>query len=475
MTDTKNTVRLPEGESGSRFFHRMLVETAAQFPKALELAQLPPSSAQFKKTYGDDLCRFEAARVSSTQRVAIARHLSSAMLASLRYADQPLLEALQKRVAAPAVEKTPPAEPTLKVEVPLDGRVYRGAEVRGLVDRLFAEHHISAPARDGLTWILQHIEKQGGTLDLRGHRFALLGASAEISPAPLLLAAGAEVLWIDVKTPPHQAGVTHTQQPSDLLGDPVAVAALVRQFADKGPVHVGLLAYAPGKGRELGLAAVMTALVQTLGPEVVRSAFVFISPTSPAEVQSEDRAVIARRHAAPPMWQRALAMSRVLKRPGFAGHDHNAIANSIISLQGQGYQAAQYFAKIAAAETWAVDGLEGTPITVSANVAGITNTRSLTHPLFQLAFVGAPSFGLRVFATETTRALAGLLMIHDLLNPQAPGAAGRVYGSPEEKVRALRSQQLHGGVYDQPFQFESIVRVGAIIGMGKRPSLLWKR
>ena len=474
-TQSNATVGLPKGESGSQFFHRILSETAAQFPKALELAHLPTSRAEFKKSYGDDLCRFEAARIGSPQRVAIARHLSSATLASLRYGDAPLLEALQKSVPAPPVSRTAPSAPTLHAEVPFEGRAYRDREVASLAERLFGDHHLTAATRDALLWIVEHIAAQGGTLDLRGQRFALLGASAEISPAPMLLAAGAEVLWIDMKTPPQQAGVTHPAQPSDLLGQPQTVAAMVRQFAADGPVHLGLLAYAPGKSRELGLAAVMNALVQTLGPQVVRSVFMFISPTSPAEMQPEDLAVVAARARSPALWQRALVVTRVLKQPGFSGHDRNAVSRAIISLQGQGYQAAQYFAKIASAEAWAADGLAGTSITVSANVAGITNTRSLAHPLFQLAFEGASAFGIRVFATETTRALAGLLMLHDILNPNAPGAAARAYPCAEDKARTLRSQQIHGGVYDLAWQFDSVVRVGAVIGMSRRPNLLWKR
>ncbi|MFZ5439576.1 MAG: hypothetical protein ACOZQL_06190, partial [Myxococcota bacterium] len=139
------------------------------------------------------------------------------------------------------------------------------------------------------------------------------------------------------------------------------------------------------------------------------------------------------------------------------------------------YQAAQYLTKIISGEVLATSGLGGQPITLSANVAGITNTRSLSHPLFQAGFEGAPLFGVRIFEPTTTRALAGLLMLHDLLNPDAPGAAARPFRSELERARAVRSEQLHGGVYDLPWQFESAVRSAAVIGLGKRPGLLFKR
>ncbi len=114
------------------------------------------------------------------------------------------------------------------------------------------------------------------------------------------------------------------------------------------------------------------------------------------------------------------------------------------------------------------------PITVSANVAGITATRSLSHPLFQAAFAGAPAFGVRIFEPATTRALSGLLMLHDVLNPSAPGAAAAAV-APTERARALRAQQVHGGVYDLPWEFESAVRAAAVLGAARKPSVLFSR
>jgi hypothetical protein len=108
-------------------------------------------------------------------------------------------------------------------------------------------------------------------------------------------------------------------------------------------------------------------------------------------------------------------------------------------------------------------------------VAGITNTRSLSHPLFQIAFQGAPQFGVRIFEPATTRALSGLLMLHDLLNPDAPGAATKQYDDELARAKAVRAEQIHGGVYDLPWQFESAVKTAALLGMGKRPDLLVRR
>jgi hypothetical protein len=114
-------------------------------------------------------------------------------------------------------------------------------------------------------------------------------------------------------------------------------------------------------------------------------------------------------------------------------------------------------------------------VTVSANVAGITRTRSMSHPIFQAAFLGAPAFGVQIFDPETTRALSGLLMLHDLLNPNAHGAAARHAESAGDRIDRLLSQQVHGGVYSMPFELESAIRVAALLGMAKKPGLMFGR
>ncbi len=470
---------LANGETGSSFFHRVLREAVGAFPTELNGAQLPSSSKAFKAGYGDAVCRFEAARIGSSKRVEIARHLQTATQTSLGLSTggvvTPLRDALTEVVAAPPTE-THEAKGAAgwRPEVPLDDRIYRGREVLEAVDVLQTAHHLTDAAARGLRWLVEHAEKQGGKLDLSGERFALLGANAELSPVASLLAAGATVRWVDVKPPTNHAGagrIIATKGGDDLLSNPLAVAAALREFAKDGPVHVGLFAYAPGASRELRLAGVMDALVRSLGPSVVKSVSMFISPTSPGEMQPEDTKAAEAVRRSPKWWMRGAAATGALKAPGSYGN----VARGVISLQGAGYQAAQYLTKIIAAESLAIDGLHDAPVTLSANVAGITNTRSLSHPLFQIAFQGAPSFGVRIFEPALTRAVSGLLMLHDLLNPEAPGAAASAHGGALGRAKAVRTEQIHGGVYDLPWQFESAVKTAAVVGMSKKPSVLFKR
>lgn len=473
MTTDTTGVQLGSGETGSSFLHRALLETASRFPAELSAAQVPADPRRFKEDFGDVVTRFEAARVATSRRVEVARQLLHLTNASLLLDGAPLLAALEEPVAAPSTQAHRSAARGFVPEVPLDGTVYRGHDVRHALDRLLDAHHLTRAAHRALSWM---VERSADGLDLRGHRFALIGAAAELSPAAMLLDAGATVRWLDVRPPAVFSGdLVTTLGGDDVLRQPRAVVAALRAFASEGPVHLGLFAYAPGASRELRLAAAMDAVVRSLGAQVVKSVSLFVSPTSPGELQPEDLAAAAARGQAPAWWQRGFAAARALKGPGSFGAPSTQVARGAISLQGAAYQAAQYLTKLLSSEVLAVDGLGGAPVTVSANVAGITRTRSLSHPLFQVAFEGAPAFGVRIFHPETTRALSGLLMLHDLLNPEAPGATSRAFATEADKARALRSQQVHGGAYDLPWQFESAVRTAAVVGLGRRPDLLFRR
>ena len=126
-------------------------------------------------------------------------------------------------------------------------------------------------------------------------------------------------------------------------------------------------------------------------------------------------------------------------------------------------------------EVWAVDGpspgASGDAFRVSANSAAITRTRSLSTPIFEAAFLGAPSFGVTTLAPATTRALNGLLVLHDLLSPEAATAPSNA-GLPEaERAARVRAQQVHGGVNANPYTLDASITFAALLGMAQSPSL----
>jgi hypothetical protein len=291
------------------------------------------------------------------------------------------------------------------------------------------------------------------------------------------------VLWVDLADPALalagedglSGSLFRAAEAQNLLEQPREIAHAIEQFASDGPVHIGMFAYAGGASQEWRLGAVMNAITASLDPALVRSVSLLVSPTTPSVLSSESVRAEAARRAAAPLWQRALATSGALTAPGHFAQDAQHIALATVALQGLSYQAAQYISKIAAAESYAVYGsrLEGgqeRPLPVSANVAGITRTRSLSHPLFEAAFAGAHHFGVRIFDAATTRALSGLLMLHDVLHA---GPASEL--SPQARAAALHTRQVHGGIYGLPYVLEGVIRSAALLGMASRPSVLWKK
>ncbi|MEE9281137.1 MAG: hypothetical protein V3V67_13275 [Myxococcota bacterium] len=486
---TAEGVRFPEGHTASTLFYEILREAVDRYPDVLGPAELPPDARTFRKTYADALVRFEAYRASSPRRSEIARDIVRATASRLRFgtgqADRPLDEYFARPADPLPVETLTLGPPTrLTPRVPWEGRTYTGKELHALADTFLERHLMTRAAADALRWISDHARATGG-IDLSGHKFAVLGASAELAATRLLLEAGASVLWIDLTEPPaalraneEQLGgsLTHVREGADLLLQPREIARTIADFAGSDAAHLALYAYAAGHGSEWRLAAAMNGIVRCLDPDIVRSVTLLVSPTSTAVVQPEDRD--AASHHPARWWQSLLERAGRLPPSRFATGGVELI-RAIVPIQGVGYQAAQHIEKMLTAESLVsygtrLDGETRSSVDVSANVAGISRTRSLSHAVFDAAYLGAPLFGVTTFDPTTTRWLSGLLALHDLLNPDAPGSATRPSSEDATRAAALFAQQVHGGIYALPWALEPCITFAAVVGFARRPPLLWR-
>lgn len=458
--------------TGSTLLRAALAEATARFPAVFGDLSIPDDPKRFKRALPDLIVQFEARRADAPDRVDIARQLAAFVPARTRLGAELLCDAIVRSRPLPQpMVRRGTAPSGWMPSVSYGERTWEGPALAELADVLVRDQLVTRAAADALRWIAG--ERLSRPLDLDGETFVVLGAGAELAPTLLLLRAGARVLWIDARPPTgfsdadHAGTLVHLPTVGDLLGDPASVYAAVVDEARNRPVHVLLYAYAPGGGRELLLTSVMNTLVDRLPPGVLRSVTMLVSPTTPGEVLPEDRAARAERRAAAPRWQRAMARLGVLPEPACHRSGDTEVSRSIVALQGPTYLAAQYLGKMMAAEAWALDLA---PVRVSANVAGITRTRSLEHPLFLAGFLGAPAFGIRIYPSEETRVLSTLLMLHDLLNPAAPGADPT--GGPAAQGRRVAAQAVHGGVRTVPFVFDATIRVAAVLGLARKPSLL---
>ena len=482
-------VDLPAGTSASQLLHQILRAAVEQFPDELTAAELPEDPHAFRAEYATCLPRFEAARVASSQRTAIARHLAAESRRRFVWVvgdeETPLIDAMTEPqppldLDTIAFSGTPGWKPQLPI---VDGSAGTGAAIEDYAAGLVGRSSATAGVAESVTWLLTDGVDTGGTLDFSTRRIAILGGAAELAPATQWLAAGAHVLWIDVESPPAKlrrsgSGGRLSWIPggADLLTQPRRVAATIAEFAGNGSVDIGLYAYAPGKGREWRLTAAMNAIIDSLPADAVDTVTLLVSPTTPGQLTSHELKIEQERRLDRPIWQGTLDRFGLLGSGG--GHvtvGDAGVSRSVVSIQGSGYQAAQYLEKMMAAETWATWGpaLAATPHPrhVSANVAGVSQTRSLQHPVFDAAFGGATAFEVETFAPGVTRALNAMLTARDWLDPTAAGnPAASTLTEPERAVSLLTSARVHGGLYVLPYPADPTLRISAAIGAARHPN-----
>ncbi len=291
-----------------------------------------------------------------------------------------------------------------------------------------------------------------------------------MAPTRFWLEAGADVLWLDVQPPPQEWFTNESlsgrlfwpEDNVDLLTQPQAVLATLKEFAAGEPLDLCLYAYAPGQAREVRLTACMNALVDALPAAQVASVTMLVSPTTPTGLSSQDLQAMQDRRGRRPMWEALCAKLGLLGRGGGSlVSGQAAVTRTVVAIQGASYQAAQYLGKVLMAETWATSGQlnqpESVPLRVSANTAAITRTRSLAHPVFTAAFGGAAAMAVESMTPRQSRRLNGLLAVRDWLHPDKP-VPGEI--------------RVHGGIHTLPYPLGSALRIAAVIGFARAPRLL---
>ncbi len=476
-------VNLARGRRASELLFDVLNRARERHPHAFEGLRWPSGHSAFKRDYASPLIAFERRRLASPDRAEIARTIVEATDESMVYADdagEAPLRAYMERPADPLPTKTVRLTRSagLVPEVTFRGRHYQGAALGELADQWLERRWMTESAHRGVRWTLgEALKSKDGRASFAGHKCVSLGAGAELSPTRAMLRAGADVLFVDARDPseellsdPRVSGtLTYVPGGANLLEQPREIAATIAAFAGDQPVHVGMYAYAGGAGQEWRLTVAMNAILRALPAGLVRSVVMLISPTTPGRVSAEDAAAAAERGR---RWAlRPLGLGRSPAAFGQSGELPHRVAHAIVGLQGASYQAAQYIGKMMAAEVYAIYGWGGGgDLLVSAPVAPITATRSLKHPLFEAGFVGAGMFDILISEPQATRVMCALLAFHDLLSPDAPSRATHL--PPAERVAAIVGEQIHGGVYAQPYSLEREITVAALAGLAKSPKLI---
>ena len=452
MTNTTNgsrQVAFPDGASASTFLHALLNDAVQHFDGVFDGLHRPDSPKTLKKQLGSFLIEFEQLRRASSHATEVATWVVDRAHRDLRWGDTPLHELSLGAALDIDDGTTTTGRPGWVPTADYENETFTGEGLHALLDRLVAKSFIGTSAATQLTRAIARLTRGAGRIDLSSERFAILGAGAEIAPTEALLEAGATVLWCDVHEPPPAlrqlpGRLLHARGKADLLTVPDRIAETVCAFArTEGPVHLGMFAYAPGRGREWRLGAAMNAVARAIPEQNLASVGLYISPTSPATPEAQDVDRASARWGARPRWQRLLTGVGVLRR-NRSKPAGPWIADTIVPIQGIGYQATQYIEKTLAAEALAA---ERPALRVSASVAPITRTRSIEHPVFAAAFRGTSIFEVEAFAPDVTRTMCALIYVEDIL------------GEPHTGPR-----YFHGGLFNLPFALEGAIRVAAVKG-----------
>ena len=464
----EHEVQIVGGQSAAQVFYDVLCAAVSEFPEAFNDLTIPTSLAAFRKQYIDFLPQFETARLTSCDRQAIAVHLARAYLEQLAIGDNPPLSHPLDPTRAPLKRHTKAANASPGWTPTLHFMEQDWPNLKALAAHLERLSLTSKAVTEALCW-LESNHLQDKTLHLTGRKVVVLGAGAEMAPTEQLLQAGANVLWLDLAPPTHlinapflQGDLSWTDEGADLLRQPADIAATIIEFAQGQPTDLCLYAYAPGQARELRLTGAMNAIIEALPASIIASITLLLSPTTATPLPVEDVLAMRTRQQRRPSWEAFLGQLGFLGRgSGCIAKGEIAASRSLVGIQGASYQAAQYLGKLMTAEAWTTHGQflqnASTGLRVSANTAPITQTRSVTHPIFDAAFGGAKALGVETLTPLQSQTLNGLLAIHDWIHPSLPVPA------------ALR---VHGGIHTLPYPMNTALRVAAAIGFVRRPSLL---
>ena len=459
-------VAIEQSRSALSLLHNLCLEAKSQFAQVFDQLSIPQDIKSFRNRYDTVIAQFEALRIGSDQRLEIAQFLVLSAGNNIVWQTDAESSTLQNFLLASG--STKPAKLSQRVfagkpgwhpAIEYRGEQYAGQNLGQLSQVLLQRNIISPQAATALQNIVVNL-LEDELLSLENKKIVMLGAGAEMAPTRQLLAAGADVLWVDPQPPPqewHEAPSLSGRlfipdQPLDLLTNPDKVLATILEFAQHQQVDIGLFAYAPGKARELRLTASMNAIVDALPEQMVGSIVMLVSPTTPTQLDSHDLQQTALRLANRPWWEAVCAACGLLKPQHLSTGKLPAVTNTVVQIQGASYQMAQYICKTLTAEVWAGKGMR-----VSANTAAISRTRSLAHPVFAAAFGGAEAFGVETMTPEQSRGLNGLLAFNDILGEQLP---------------ELGSVRVHGGIHTLPYSLGSALRIAAAIGFVRSPKLL---
>ena len=347
-------------------------------------------------------------------------------------------------------------EPRRELSLELDGRDYRGRSLLALLDEWRRRGFIRRGAHDALAEVID----DPGILDLEGWTFACLGASAALSPAPSLLAWGADV------AAPVRAGQEKNSAlidaarsgagtlilppvPLDVAREPEAVAGWIAAL--DGRIAIVDTLYAPGAKFLLAEAGadVVESLVTHARPDTALAWYG--SPTDAYVLSEPPKAHFGRGPA-------ASALAAYAKAQGLGPSRVDGVYPGYIGVQGPNYAAAKRIGR------WRATVEREAGRTVSYNVGPLSMTRSVlvSRPL-RAAYGGLRRLGIEPLPATASAELMAALLVWDLKNPRAAA----------ESESFLTDKAIDCGLFSCPYEPNGLMAFAVALGADKALKRAW--
>lgn len=327
-------------------------------------------------------------------------------------------------------------------------------------------------------------------MDLSNHYFVLLGAGSAMGPLPLLLSLGANVIAIDLNRPgiwknllakarnsrgtltfpvtydPNMTSKTAQDMTDDelaaiaganLLDQTPEIANWLCEVCPNKKITVGNYTYLDG-ALHVQLSLACDAIISKLAKARPNLAVAFLcTPTDchPIPKAAHDAAEAAYNNA--PMWQKQspFTVKNPLKPVETKSGAEIHLVDGVVAAQGPNYILAKRL------QHWRAVVERAAGHTVSSNIAPSTATASVVHNAqFAAAYGGMHLFKpMEVMYQETSNAVMGALLIHDINNPKCWANAAFPLANP---LQLFEHGSFHGGVWRCGFKINSIGEMSAM-------------
>ena len=178
-------VVLGNRRSALQLLHALLAQAAREFPDALGQLPMAETAERFRAEYSEQLPQFEAARLASGERHAIARYLVDALAQQMAWRagaeERPLAEWLAEPVPPLRLEShTFAAAPGWRPSIVYRGQRWEAGQLADLGELLVERSVATNAVAHALRW-LDHEALDEGVLRLAQRKIAVLGAGAEMA------------------------------------------------------------------------------------------------------------------------------------------------------------------------------------------------------------------------------------------------------------------------------------------------------